>query len=454
MSTKNKIQILILFVSTLLVSCDSLVDVKPKGFMIPQSAADLRMMMDNVSGNYTMPRPVTIGYDLIKYAGDHVEYKDSEPLEGNAENVYAYYMRDKRLIEEHNHGDIIYMYQLVALSNAVLDILPTTNDLSEKERNQIKGEALVHRAYAFLTMVNIHARHYDVTTASSDLGIPMPLNHNINMEIPERSTVKEVYELIIGDLNEAVNLTGELSDIRAFPSKASAHALLARTYLYMGNFAEALSHVNKALESSDFLYNLEDYLTEDGELDAPSREFDSKESLLHKEVSWEFKGSAKRYVSDEFWALYETGDLRAKYYKEKDGSHYYTNYPESFSGILISEMLLTRAECNARKGDLTLALQDINEIRMHRFMAADYIELASTDKEEVMSWVLRERKIELAWVGLRWFDMKRLNKEVDYQTTLTRTYQGKTLVFEPNSDLWVFPFPGTMLENGVVVQNP
>lgn len=454
MSTKNKIQILILFVSTLLVSCDSLVDVKPKGFMIPQSAADLRMMMDNVSGNYTMPRPVTIGYDLIKYAGDYVEYKDSEPLEGNAENVYAYYMRDKRLIEEHNHGDIIYMYQLVALSNAVLDILPTTNDLSEKERNQIKGEALVHRAYAFLTMVNIHARHYDINTASSDPGIPMPLNHDINMNIPPRSTVKEAYDLIIKDLTEAVNLTGDLSDIRAYPSKASAHALLARTYLFMGDFDQALTYASLALELSDFLYNLEDYLTENGALNSPTRDFISKESFLHKEVSWEFSGSASRYVSNEFWALFTEGDLRSKYYSEKNGIHHYVNYPMSFSGILISEMLLTRAECNARKGNLTSALQDINKIRKHRFLSANYIELISTDKEEVMNWVLRERKIELAWVGLRWFDMKRLNKEVDYQTTLTRTYQGKTLVFEPNSDLWVFPFPGTMLENGVVVQNP
>lgn len=454
MNIKNRIQIVILFIATLLVSCDSLVDVKPKGFMIPETAADLRMMMDNVSGNYTMPRPVTIGYDLIKFTGDQVEYRDSESLEANAEDVYAYYMRDKRLIEEHNYGDIIYLYQLVALSNVVLDILPTTSDLSEKERNQIKGEALVHRAYAFLIMVNIHAQHYDINTASSDLGIPMPLNHDINMEIPERSTVKEVYDLIVEDLSEAINLTGELSDIRAIPSKASAHALLARTYLYMGDFDKAQTHASQALESSDFLYNLEDYIAVDGSLNVPSRDFASKESFLHKEVSWEFKGSGKRFVSDDFWTMYETGDLRAKYYQEEDGAYHYVNFPETFSGILISEMLLIRAECNARKGNLALALQDINKIRAHRFTAADYTELASSDKEEVMNWVLRERKIELAWVGLRWFDMKRLNKEVEYQTTLTRTYKGKTIVFEPNSDLWVFPFPGNMLGNGVVVQNP
>jgi tetratricopeptide (TPR) repeat protein len=454
MRTKNKLQILILFVTALLISCDSLVDVKPKGFMIPETAADLRMMLNNLSGNFRMPRPVTIGYDLIKYAGDQVEFKDSEPLESNAENVYAYYMRDKKLIEEHNHGDIIYMYQLVAIANAVLDILPATNDLSEKERNQIKGEALVHRAYAFLTMVNIHARHYDKNTASTDLGIPMPLNHDINMNIPERSTVKKVYDLVIDDLSEAVNLMGELSDIRALPSKAGAHALLARTYLFMGDFEKALSNANQALESSDFLYNLEDYLANDGSLNVPLRDFTSKESFLHKEVSREFRGSAKRYVSDDFLALYAKGDLRAKYYTERKGSYYYANYPESFSGILISEMLLTRAECHARKGNLTLALQDINKIRMHRFTDADYVELVSSDKEEVMRWVLRERKIELAWVGLRWFDMKRLNKEQKYQMTLTRTYKGKNLVFEPNSDLWVFPFPGSILEKGIVVQNP
>jgi len=452
---KNNIKIFIVLAAMLFVGCDSLVDVEPKGFMIPQKASDLRMMLNNVSGRYTKPRPVTIGYSLIQYAGDQTYYSDSEPIDGKYESVYAYYMRDTKLIQEHNHGDILYMSQLVALSNTVLDILPTTSDLSVAERNQIKGEALVHRSYAFLTLVNIHAAHYDKNTASADLGIPMLLNHDVTADIPARSTVQEVYKQITDDLTEAIDLLGGITENRALPSKAAANALLARTNLYMSNFNDALTNSENVLELQANLYNLEDYLTADDVLDLPGRDYKCEETILHKEVDNSMAaGSAKRYVSAEFWALYKEGDLRAKYYSETDGQYSYTNYPYTFSGILISEMLLIRAECNARKGKLALALTDLNYIRSHRFKAENYTDLSSENQDEVMDWVLNERRIELAWIGLRWFDMKRLNKEVKYQKTLTRTYKGKTIVFEPNSELWVFPFPGSILEEGLIEQNP
>ena len=261
----------------LISGCDSLVNVEPKGFMIPNTAADLRMMLNNTSGNYRDPRPVTIGYSHIQFAGDQAYYTDQYDLESKSEAVYAFYTRNKQIIEEHNHGDILYLYELVALSNAVLDILPETTDLNETERGQIKGEALVHRAYAFLTMVNTHAHHYDAQTSSTDLGIPMPLTHDINQEIPSRSTVKEVYDLITADLNEAISILGNVQDNRALPSKAAANALLARTYLYMGNFEMALQNANDALMQSDFLYNLEDHIDVLGNLNLNNRSYNSKE---------------------------------------------------------------------------------------------------------------------------------------------------------------------------------
>lgn len=440
-------------ISILFISCDSLVDVEPKGFIIPTKASDLRMMLNNTSGNFMKPRPVTIGYSLVQYLGDQTYYLDDDNIESFNEDVYSYYTRNKELIEDHNYGDILYLYQLVALSNSVLDILPSTSDLSKKERDQIEGEALVHRSYAFFIMVNIHGRHYDKNTSNTDLGIPMPLNHNVvEGKIPSRSSVGEVYKKITDDLKKAIKLLGDIQNNKALPSRAAANALLSRVFLFMGDFKLALTYANNALSESSFIYNLEDYVDSKGIFTEPDKDYKSKEVLLFKEIQNSVHGaSAPRYVSSNFYSLYEDGDLRKGYYKKDNSNpsrYLYSYFPYTFSGILNSELYLIRAECNARANNLQLALKDINYIRNHRFLSKKYTPLVSNDKNQVMDWVIRERKIELAWVGLRWFDMKRLNKDSNsrYHITLSRTYKGKTIVYTPNSDLWVLPFPRTILE--------
>ena len=115
--------------------------------MIPSKAEHLRMLLDNTSGNYSNPRPVSVGYSIVQYAGDQALFNESDNLVNNSENVYSYYMRDVNLITTHNHGDIIKMSESLALFNSVLDILPKKKDLSSSVLDQIKVKALTLRAY-------------------------------------------------------------------------------------------------------------------------------------------------------------------------------------------------------------------------------------------------------------------------------------------------------------------
>lgn len=443
---KKNILILIIIITSLITSCDSIMDVEPKGFMIPSKAEHLRMLLDNTTGNYSNPRPVSVGYNLVQFAGDQAFFNESDAMINLSESAYSYYMRDVNLITTHNHGDIILMSESLALFNSVLDILPKTTDLSDISRNQIKGEALTHRAYVFLTLVNIHGVHYDSNTASSDKGIPMLLSSDINMSVPAISSVDEVYKKIVADLTEACDLLEPLSINRALPCKASAYALLARTYLYMGLYDKALEYANKSLDITSFLYDYKSFYTPNN-LNVPTRQFDSKEVLLDKKTGSAYSPRVRRYVSDEFISLYIDGDLRKNYFEEYRGKYYYVNYPYTFSGILTSEMYLIKSECNARKGYLTEALRDLNNLRRNRFTSENYVELNSSDKNIVLDWVLRERRLELVWTGLRWFDMKRLNKEDRYKKRLRRVYGTKVLELEPNTPEWAFPFPSNILVN-------
>jgi tetratricopeptide (TPR) repeat protein len=431
----------ILIITVVLQSCTKLVEVKPKGFVNPSKAEDLRLLLNNTAGHRAY-MPITMGYRLVKFAAAQNAYQKDYTFE--SESAASYYMRDQAVITSRNYGDIIALSKVNAIANTVLDILPKTSDLSKEERNQIKGEALVHRAYNFLTLVNIHAVHYDEKTASQDQGIVLLLSSDFNDPIPEMSSVQEVYSLILDDLNEAKNLLTDLSKNKSFPSSASAYGLLARTHLYMGDYKQALENANEAIKINGFVYDA-------FSPEARYREYPtSKELLLFKAESSRSYDQQQRLVGKGFMSLFEENDVRKYSYSQIDEDTYqYNTSAFHLSGVSVAEMYFIRAECYARIGgssDLALALKDLNYIRKNRIRSSFFVELKSSNQDEVMNFVLRERKLELAWKGLRWFDMKRLNKEIKYQTTIRRSYKGKTLVLKPGDAEWAFPYPQSIIE--------
>src|SRR5690606_23171315 len=81
------------------------------------------------------------------------------------------------------------------------------------------------------------------------------------------------------------------------------------------------------------------------------------------------------------------------------------------TGTSVQEMKLIIAEGAARSGDLPTALQALDDVRKNRFAAASYVKYSSADPAAVLEEVLLERRHELPFNGLRWFDMRRLDKE-------------------------------------------
>src|SRR5690606_30449669 len=82
-----------------------------------------------------------------------------------------------------------------------------------------------------------------------------------------------------------------------------------------------------------------------------------------------------------------------------------------FAGLDADEQILIRAECYARNGQVRLALDDLNYLLVNRFIENGYAPYESTDKEEALHWILTERRKELVFRGLRWSDLKRLNRD-------------------------------------------
>ena len=77
-----------------------------------------------------------------------------------------------------------------------------------------------------------------------------------------------------------------------------------------------------------------------------------------------------------------------------------------------------------------------------------------TGNSDVLRSVLQERRRELAFRGLRWSDLRRLNRDPRFAKTLTRELNGQTYRLEPKSNRYAYPIPINEVLNNNMEQNP
>lgn len=351
-----------------------------------------------------------------------------------------------------------YQYNNLFLVNTVLDNMERVPSSGQEiEWNSIKGSALFYRAYYFYQLAQVYAKQYDAATAATDLGIPLRLNSDFNQP-SVRATVQETYDQMIEDANTALSLLPNSTKYPTRPNRPAAFALLSRIHLIMGDFEEAKKRADSCLN----LYNtLIDYKSIP-ELPTNYAPFDrfNPEVIFHIEDSYNslnsYPGSK---IDSNLYRSFQDNDLRkAGYFIDNgDGTYIFKgNYTGSpyyqFNGIATDEIYLIRAECNARLGNTDAALQDLNTLLENRFDAT-FVPVMASSADEAQTLILQERKKELIYRGLRWIDLRRLNKEPTFQTTLTRVVGADTYVLLPNDPRYVYPIPQEIIRISGIQQN-
>jgi starch-binding outer membrane protein, SusD/RagB family len=90
----------------------------------------------------------------------------------------------------------------------------------------------------------------------------------------------------------------------------------------------------------------------------------------------------------------------------------------------------------------------------HRLLAGTFTGYSIADAAAALDTILVERRKELAFRGIRWSDLRRLNKE-GRNITLTRNLNGMSYTLTPNSNLYTLPIPPDVLSfNPGMQQNP
>ena len=357
-------------------------------------------------------------------------------------------------------------YKIVYLSNLVLEALQKIDGADPAVKNDLRGQALFFRAFCFWQIAQLYAKPYSTSTAGQDLGIPLRLSSDIN-GMSERGTVEQTYSKITDDLLEAVNLLSPLFTVASRPNKCAAYAMLARVYLSMEDYPKALVNATSALQMNNQLL---DYSTLNTTSNAPFTRF-NKEVVFHSIMTGRGvtlnPGSATSNIAKIDLSLvssYDANDLRRTlFFKANSGSHagsfrFTGNYepvttPTLFNGLATDELYLVRAECYARAGNVVLAMADLNTLLRTRWKIGTYTDMTAANAEQALTRVLSERRKELLMRGLRWTDLRRLNKDSRFAITLTRTVNGSTYNLPPNDARYTLLIPYEVINNSEMEQN-
>ncbi|WP_207435993.1 RagB/SusD family nutrient uptake outer membrane protein [Sabulibacter ruber] len=449
---KNLHKLLLSLSAPFLLGCDSFLDEKPdQKLVIPSTLTDLQALLNETDlMNHQVPNAGEI-------SADNYYLTDADWAALPREQDRHLYVWAGENVFPPQVNDWNYNFMPVYVANTVLEqlaSLPRT-PANSLDWDDVKGQALYYRGHHFLQGALLWAPAYDARTASADLGIPLRLGTDFN--VPSvRASVQQTYDRIVADLREAAALlpTKRLHPTR--PYRVSAHALLARTFLAMGDYRQAALYADSCLQRQSALL---DYNTLDLSAAYPVPQYNPEVITEHFAfgVNPALQESLAR-IDPALYASYAPEDLRrAVFFRPNgDGSFAFRGSyggGAPFAGTATDELYLIRAEAHARLGNVPEAMQDLNTLLVTRWRAGTFVPLTAAGPEEALAHILRERRKELVLRNLRWMDLKRLNRE-GANITLSRTVQGRVYTLPPNDPRYALPLPDDVVALSGMPQNP
>ena len=443
---------------TILASCEKgWLEAKPdKSLIVPRTLEDYQLLL-NDRRVFGVKAPMS---GEIAADDAYVPSEIWKSLNVLSRNTYVW---ANDIYEGGGSPDWNLAYERILQANIVLDgIQSLETAVAEKnQKNSIKGQALFYRALSFYDLSQLFCKPYDPVTADTDLGLPLKLKPDVH-ELVSRSTLQQTYDRIIHDLVSARQLLPETQEWKTMPTKNAASGLLARIYLSMEEYVAALKYANESLEmNSDLL----DYNTLDPAVDFPLPLF-NEEVVWHGELGGNASHANRNGIIDTvLYDSYSEDDLRKVLFfrKEPDGVHFRGQYngvwTPVFCGIANDELYLIRAECLVRTGQIAKGMDVLNKLLRNRWKKDEegmstYIDRTAADETEALNIILEERRKELILRGVRWSDLRRLNRDDRFEKTLVRVVNGSVYTLPPNDPRYTFLIPPDEIILGRIEQNP
>lgn len=454
-------------------SCESFTELEPKGKNLLTTTDQLEMLLNKEYEG--------CAYDMRQMAGDMIyAYSNiattiSQPVKTRNVIIWTYDEANMDKMAELTSSDQDYtnFYGYIGtIANPILtkvDAAAGTNSI----KKQLKCEALTLRAWSFYMLVNKFAKAYNPATAATDPGIILMTEDKDIQTVQPKSTVEEVYQQILNDINEAIDLDGlpEVAVNKMRFCKSAAYAVKALTLLSMQKYDEAEEAAKQAIAlngninnyNTSYLGSTQGYMT-GGIYPVINRgKKGTDEDYFLNGILDFFKGYTPETMSN-----FEDGHA----YKEKmsnmnmmydyliDASQnmlgetgfnmtYDLNSLWNDGGLRSTQMYLTIAECETHKGNYDTAMEYLDKVRVNRIDPAKYQPLKGTvsTKEEAIKHVKQVTMNEDIYSVNIFIDKKRWNQCDSWKQNYSRTLAGKTYTITPDSKMWIFPFPQSVINN-------
>lgn len=462
---KFTINIALLLLVAGLGSCKKYLDVLPKGKKIPTTLADFEAL---IRDEYTNHRaPVIQSILLLNDRWESQANLNFYPLW--KANYYWNTGVNRISLNTTDESAYYTAYAAISTFNLILENAPKATDATDTDKSTLIAQAKLGRAMHYFILVNYYADTYEASNAGAKLSVP--LIESADVDAPHKQvTIQEMYDYIISNVTEAIPNLPEKGATVVHGTKGAAYAFLARVYLQMSNYDQALSYANQALAQNDKLFDYvafyNSYKTQIDQVNnypsLPSpRGYNYVENyiMMHNDKVYSRR---EDFLRVDRAARFETGDamLLSRWKSRLVGSetYYYaitTGYYNE-GGITTTEVYMIKAECLARKNDLTGAMDALNAVRVKRILPANYTALTAGTPKEAIDYIRRTKENETLFNIVAFADVRRFNKDPLYARTYTKTDNGVTASLTPDSYMWTMPFPLGAVKNsgnGTIEQN-
>jgi hypothetical protein len=375
-------------------------------------------------------------------------------------------------------------------SNAYVAILRANNIIqnighlaSGAFKDNIEGEALAVRALAHFDLLRLYAKSY-TSASATDLGVPYVTSTDPT-QLPARTPDKTAYDKVVADFVQAQSLIGLDNGVGRM-NKAAVEGLMSRVYLYRGEWQNCVTAATSAIAdapAANALAPASDF--SQIWIDATEEDVLFKIKILDDDVGSDnggitigvgYEQASPNGVKPEYsvdftlFNLYTATDVRGPaYISQTTFNTINYNYVSKYAGratgnanvvdykvIRMGEVYLNRAEAYYNLSQQVPALADLNTLRSNRYTS--FVAGAETGPA-LYNAILLQRRLELAFEGSRFFDIKRLNLPIqrdNFGDNADGTGVPASVQLVPaNSPLFQLPIPIYEINaNPNIVQNP
>lgn len=471
----KKIFFTLSILSVLFIGCEDATDIFPVDQVAADEAlttpADIELALSGAYSGYTPDALIQINSrfsDNLRIGGDNGGQGIADinlvlnSNSGTARATYSSY------------------YNVINRVNRILEAIETidTASLSSEESarlNDIKGQSLALRALAHFDLLTLFSTSY-----SDDSALAVPyIDFVVILELPARNTVGEVFAGIEQDLLAANDLITSTSNI--FMNKDLITALRAKIALFRGNDLSTAVDLADELIANYPLADTDEYIEMYFDRDDTEVIFKAARTVTDARIGGLFyftgTGGAFFEMSEGLFNTFSPDDVRTQVLLDDDidggaidpvsdapSTIFIKKYPgrDGIFGLndvkmyRVSEQYLIKAEAQARMNDLDGAAATIDILRDARY-GDDQPTPSYASLEEAIDDILFERRLELAYEGHRYIDIKR-TRDITNQGIIRNSNDcggGTPCELEADDFRFTLPIPQAEVDvNPNIIQNP